>query len=266
MTKSLGASMKIDDVQIHYDVVGDGPPLILTSGLGTGPSARAGMIAGLARDYCVVTYDQRGTGRSSPAAQGQSIEMLGRDIVALMDHLKFDRVHLVGLSTGTGKATAVAAHHPDRVHKLVLAAPWTHGDALLGLVQHIRIAAAGSMPPDLYTQLNAMLLYPPRYRREHASRFDAAAKAAAGRKPDVDGLRARLEAILRFDARPLYPLIKHPALIMAARDDLVMPSWFAESAAASLAHSHLVLLDEGGHMFPETRTDEFVSQTLAFLA
>ncbi|AUL16826.1 alpha/beta hydrolase family protein [Bordetella bronchiseptica GA96-01] len=257
--------MQLGDVQIHYDVIGDGPPLVMTTGLGTGPQSRREMIAQLAREYSVVTYHQRGTGKSSPGPQGQAIEALADDIVALMDHLKFERVRLIGLSTGTGKATVVAARHPGRVEKLVLAAPWTHGDDLLDLIQHVRMAAADGMPAELYAQFNAVLLYPPRYRREHASRFAAAAADAAGVKTDAAGLRARLQAILRFDARPLYPLISSPTLVMAARDDLVMPAWFAQSAAASISDARLIVLGEGGHMFPETRTEEFLSLVLPFL-
>ena len=50
-----------------------------------------------------MTYHQRGTGKNSPGPQGQAIEALADDIVALMDHLKFERVRLIGLSTGTGR-------------------------------------------------------------------------------------------------------------------------------------------------------------------
>src|SRR5690606_36770726 len=174
--------------------------------------------------------------------------------------------HIVGLSTGTGKATAVAAFHPDRVKKLVLAAPWTHGDELLTLVQSIRIAAAEAMPSKLYCHLNALLLYPPRYRRDHASKFNAAADSASLTRIDAANLKARLEAILSFDARPLYPLVTSPTLVLAAQDDLVMSSWFAESAATLLPNSRLVIFEDGGHMFPETKADEFVSLVSSFLA
>ena len=36
-----------------------------------------------------------------------------------------------------------------------------------------------------------------------------------------------------------------------------MPAWFAQSAAASISDARLIVLGEGGHMFPETRTEEF---------
>ena len=108
--------MQLGDVQIHYDVVGDGPPLVMTTGLGTGPQSRQEMIAQLAREYSVVTYHQRGTGKSSPGPARPGDRGAGRR------HRRFDGPpqvpgvsRLIGLSTGTGKATVVAARHPGRV-------------------------------------------------------------------------------------------------------------------------------------------------------
>lgn len=255
----------IGGARIHYEISGRGQPLVLTTGQGTGPEARAELIAGLARDHAVLSYDQRGTGRSERVAQGQPIEALAEDIVGLMDAAGFARADVLGLSTGTGKATALAARHPARVTRLVLAAPWTHGDAYLQTIQQMRMAAARTMPPDHHAHLNAHIIYPPEYRRAHHARFARLAADALKAPQDAAGIAARLNAILAFDARPLYPRIACPALVMAARDDQIMPSWFAEEAARLLPDARLVVLDGGGHMFPETRTAEFLRAVGAFL-
>jgi pimeloyl-ACP methyl ester carboxylesterase len=255
----------IAGVRIHYEITGNGPALVLTTGQGTGPGSRAELIAGLAERHAVLSYDQRGTGRSERAPQGQSIGELAEDIVALMDAAGFEKADVVGLSTGTGKATALAARHPERVTRLVLAAPWTHGDDYLNVIQNMRKAAARTMPSDHYTQFNALLIYPPEFRREHAARFATMAENALGSAVDADGLAARLDAILAFDARPLYPRITCRTLVVGARDDQVMPIWFAEQAAQAIGDSRLTILDGGGHLFPETRTAEFLQIVLSFL-
>jgi aminoacrylate hydrolase len=259
------AEAVIGGVRIHYEISGHGHPLVLTTGQGTGPEARAELIAGLARDHAVLTYDQRGTGRSERVAQGQPIETLAEDIVAIMDAAGVARAHVVGHSTGTGMATVLAARHPARVARLVLAAPWTHGDPFLQAVQAMRMAAARTMPPDHHAQLNAAIIYPPDYRRAHAGRFAAMAAKALDAPQDAAGIAARLTAILAFDARPLYPRIACPTLVMAARDDQIMPGWFAEEAARAVPGAQLQILEGGGHMFPETRTAEFLQRVGAFL-
>lgn len=245
---------------------GEGPTLVLAAGQGTGPEARAGLISLLARRHRVLTYDQRGTGRSEKVAPGQSIEEHAQDLAALMDHLGIARAHLMGMSTGTGIATCFAASNQRRVDRLVLAAPWTHGDADLQVLQNMRKEAARSMAPDHYVQLNALLIYPPEYRQAHFARFDALARKAMTAPQDAAGIAARLDAILRFDARPLYPRIEVPTLVFGARDDLVMPLWHAETAARAIAGAQLIVLEHGGHLFPETRTAEFVAPVLSFLA
>lgn len=256
---------RIGDAQIYYELVGQGTPLVLTTGQGTGPQARAALIEGLAREHRVLAYDQRGTGRSEPVRQGQSIDELAEDIVGLMDAAGFDSAHVLGVSTGTGKATSLAARFPARVQRLVLAAPWTHGDAELHVLQNMRKAAARSMPPDHYVQFNALLIYPPDYRRAHSSQLQALAEQALRCPQDADGIAVRLDAILRFDARPLYPRIGCPTLVVGARDDLVMPFWFAEAAVRAIPGARLALLEHGGHLFAETRSDEFLSLVLPFL-
>lgn len=251
---------------ILYELTGEGPPLILTMGQGTGPDARAELIAALARRHRVLTYDQRGTGRSDKVDAGQSIEAHAEDIAGLMEHLGIAKAHLMGMSTGTGIATAFAATHPQRVDRLVLAAPWTHGDADLHTLQNMRREAARSMAADHYVQLNALLIYPPEYRRKNFARFEALARQAMGSPQNATAIGARLDAILAFDARPLYPGIQAPTLVLGARDDLVMPYWHAEDAARAIPQAELVLLQHGGHLFAETRTDEFTRKVLPFLA
>jgi aminoacrylate hydrolase len=246
---------------IYFELAGSGPALVLTAGQGTGPEARAELMKGLARRHTVLSYDQRGLGRSQRVAQGQSIEALADDVLGLMDAVGFASAAVVGLSTGTGKATALAARHPARVDKLVLAAPWTHADAELLALQGMRKAAARTMPADHHAQLNALLLYPPDHRRLHRDRF-----AAMAQPQDAPGIAARLDAILAFDARIHYPKIACPTLVCGAQDDLVMPIWHARQAYAAISRAKLIEFPSGGHMFPETRTAEFLAAIDAFLS
>jgi pimeloyl-ACP methyl ester carboxylesterase len=52
---------------------------------------------------------------------------------------------------------------------------------------------------------------------------------------------------------------------LGALDDQIMPIWFAQDAAGRVAGAKLVELTHGGHMFPETRTEEFLAAVLPFL-
>lgn len=251
--------------RIYYEITGRGAPLVLATGQGTGPEGRAALVDALAERFQVLSYDQRGTGRSERAAQGQPIEDLAEDLVGLMDAADFKKAHVMGISTGTGMVTCVAALHQARVDKLVLAAPWTHGDPELHVLQNLRKAAARTMPPDHYVQLNALLIYSPEFRKAHAARLAGYAEKALASPQDAAGIAARLDAILAFDARPLYARITAPTLVVGARDDLVMPYWHAKLASTLIPRATLSTIEEGGHLFSETRTGEFVRTVSAFL-
>jgi aminoacrylate hydrolase len=254
-----------EGAEIHYETTGNGPPLLLVTGLGAGPAARATFVDALARRHTVLSYDQRGTGRSKGGPAGLPIEGHAQDIIAVLDATGIAKAHVFGHSTGTGAATVLAADHPERVTGLALAALWTHADDHLRALQEMRKAAARSMPPEHYARFNALLLYPPEFRRAHADRFATMAADAVRTPPDTEAFAARLDAILAFDARPYYPRVACPTLVLTTPDDQVMPRWFAEEAATAIPDARLIAFDGGGHMMTETRTEAVVDAVNRFL-
>ncbi|MEP6701674.1 MAG: alpha/beta hydrolase [Betaproteobacteria bacterium] len=257
--------VSVQGVSLHYEVTGSGDPLLVLMGQSTGPEGRAALLGGLARHYTVVTHDQRGTGRSQKVPEGFPIETLAADAIGVMDHLGIAKAHLLCHSTGCGMGHTIAANHPGRVDRLVLAAPWSHADEHLANIQALRKAAAAALAPEYYARFNALLLFPPEFRRAHAAGFARAAAHAKDHPHDAVAIAARLDAILAFDARGLWPAIKCPTLVMVARDDQIMPAWFGAAAARAITGARLVEFDGGAHMFPESRTEAFLEAVDAFL-
>ena len=101
------------------------PTVVLSNSLGTDLSMWDAQAAVLATRFHVVRYDTRGHGGSvgtSGAPSGPyTIGLLGRDVLALLDHLDIERAHFVGLSMGGVIGQWLGAHAPGRLHKLVLA-------------------------------------------------------------------------------------------------------------------------------------------------
>lgn len=133
-------------------------------------------------------------------------------------------------------------------------------------MQNLRIAAARALAPTPYAQFNAALLFPPEFRRAHQSGFDQMAASAPAKPQDADAIARRLTAILAFDARPLLPTIRCRTLAITARDDQLMPTWFAAEVARLIANAQLMELDGGGHMILETRAADVTSAVLSFLS
>lgn len=256
----------IESGDIYYEQFGDGPPLALLLPQSTGPAGVQPFIDTLAASFTVIRYDQRGTGESAapPVSGAVSIEARAAEVVDLLDFLQVRQANLFCHSTGCGIGLALAARHQDRVAKIVLAAPWEYGDAYLTGMQRLRISAVRALDAEAYARFNASLLFPPEYRRAHEPGFTQQAKAAV--LQDADKFADRLNAILAFDSRPLALKIDRPTLIMTAVDDQLMPVWFGREIAENMSDAAFVELSGGGHMLPETRTNEVVAQVQAFLA
>ncbi len=120
-------------VPLSYTVEGQGEPVILIHGVAVNADLNwrfPGIIRALAKDYRVVSFDNRGHGRSGKPHGKQSYgsEMV-EDVVRLMDHLNIGKAHVVGYSMGGFITLKLLAAHPER---LISAAPcgagWEHRD------------------------------------------------------------------------------------------------------------------------------------------
>jgi pimeloyl-ACP methyl ester carboxylesterase len=101
-------------MQLHYQTLGQGQPLILLHGL-FGASNNWGTVAKhSSQHYQVICVDLRNHG-SSPHSASQTYANMADDLLELCDTLSLERIHLLGHSLGGKVAMQFAAHHPDRV-------------------------------------------------------------------------------------------------------------------------------------------------------
>lgn len=106
-------------MQLHYQTLGQGQPLILLHGL-FGASNNWGTVAKhFSQHYQVICVDLRNHG-SSPHSASQSYANMADDLLELCDALSLERIHLLGHSLGGKVAMQFATHHPDRVEKLIV--------------------------------------------------------------------------------------------------------------------------------------------------
>jgi pimeloyl-ACP methyl ester carboxylesterase len=123
----------VNNIQLHYlDHLGGDPPLVLMPGLTANACSFDGLIkAGLSPALRVLALDLRGRGLSQKPDSGYSMADHCADVLGLLDALEFSQVVLGGHSFGGLLSIYMAAHHPERVSKLVI------------------IDAAGSMHPQV---------------------------------------------------------------------------------------------------------------------
>ena len=95
------AFLSLDDAEIHYDISGRGPAMLLIAGTAThGEIWKLHQVPEFSRDHTVVTYDPRGTGKSRARSGDYSGKRQVQDAVDLLDHLGLDRAVVWGHSMG----------------------------------------------------------------------------------------------------------------------------------------------------------------------
>src|SRR5690606_5376220 len=102
---------------------GDGPPLLLLHGTGGHLEAFMRNVSALAERFRVIVCDMVGHGFSGKPDVPYTVDYLSDHVVALLDALGIERAHISGESLGGWVAAWVAAHHPERVDRLILNTP-----------------------------------------------------------------------------------------------------------------------------------------------
>jgi pimeloyl-ACP methyl ester carboxylesterase len=108
-------------LRTHAVIGGDGPPLLLVHGWPQTWYAWRLVMPALAQDFQVIAVDQRGIGLSDRPQDGYDTGTLAADLVAVMDALGHQKFAMVGHDTGMWIGYALAADHPERLDRLVVA-------------------------------------------------------------------------------------------------------------------------------------------------
>lgn len=254
-----------DGDSLYYEVHGQGPPLLLVSGLNGVASFWSGHVPALAERFTVVLHDHRGTGQSSHARLDCSVEQMAEDVVQLMDHLSIETAHLVGHSTGGAIGQTLALDRPQLIERLVLSATWSAPDGYFRRLFKVRSEILRAGGPEAYVRANALFMRPASWTRDHEAVLEAEDAAAVAGFPPTEVMLSRIAAIVRFDRRADVPRIAAPTLVIGARDDIVTPAYFSEELGRLIPGAETVILPEGGHFFPVSAAEEFRRIAVEFL-
>ncbi|MDZ5445089.1 3-oxoadipate enol-lactonase [Micromonospora sp. 4G57] len=232
--------------RLHATVDGppDAPVLVLGSSLGTTGAMWAPQLAGLAARYRVIRYDHLGHGRSAVPPGPYGIDLLGREVLSLLDDLDAPRVHYAGLSLGGMVGMWLAAHAPDRVDRLALLCT----SASLGPAEGWRQRAATVRAAGLEAIADAVVARwftpafaesRPRLVAEHQARLTATPAA---------GYAGCCEAIAAMDLRADLAKVPSPTLVIAGADDPATPVEHAARIVERIPAARLAVINHAAHL------------------
>ena len=256
------SKLRINGIDLHYEIEGAGQPVVLIHGLGSSIKDWEFQVPELTKKYRVVTFDLRGHGQSDKPMGPYSIAMFASDTAGLLKSLGLATAHIVGISLGGGVAFQLAIDAPALVKTLVIvnSGPSMGGtpeerkkeiESRVGLVNKMGMSAMG--------QALAPRLFP---RTAEASLRDTFIARWAENDP-----RAYLDALLSmadWDVTQQLSSIQCPTLVIASDQDY-SPLALKEAYVKQMPHAELDVIVDAHHAVPLEHPQEFNTVLKRFL-
>lgn len=246
--------LSVDDVRLHYDEQGAGPPLLFVHGLGSSGRDWAAQVDRFADRYRVLRIDLRGHGRSDRGSGPYSIAQFARDVAVALRKLQATPAHVVGLSMGGMVALELGAGAPQLTRSLVVTNSvadmrlhtwhdvWFYASRRLA-VQVLGLRRVGRLlAQKLFVKPSQDEL-----RRLFVERWA---------QNDEQAYLWSIDAIMRWSVADRLDRITAPTLLVSSDEDYT-PVADKEEVVARMPNAELAVVEDARHALPVEKPDAF---------
>lgn len=248
--------------RLHYRVDGlaHAPVLVFSNSLGTNLHMWDEQIEELSKRYRLIRYDRRGHGSSTVSNSAFTIADLGKDVLALMDHLQVKRAYFCGLSIGGLVGQWLGVNAPDRIDKLVLCATAAKiGTAQAWLERAALVREKGLSP---LTEGTVERWFNPNFVADCPERVQRILDEFL--HTSAEGYAQCCEALSSADFTKELASISVPTLCLAGQEDPVCPPEDLVHIATQVQQGTASNLD-GRHIFTIESAADFNAELISFL-
>ena len=243
--------INIDGVSLHYEIFGQGRPLLLLHGWGGCVNAMAPIWQFFQKEFCVYVIDFPGQNNaSSDPPKPWGIPEYAALVQHFMEAMNLHQVDVIAHSFGGRVAIFLAAKQEELFHKIVLAdaagiKPHTtlKRKAKRSMFRMGKVFLKLTSSPEMYEKKLAS------YRKKFASPDYLALQ--------TDVMRQTFSKVISLDVTPYLKEIKQPTLLMWGENDVDTPLYMAKKMEKNIKDAGLVVLENAGHFSYLDATEKF---------
>lgn len=249
-------TVRIQEIDIDYEVSGNGPPLLLLHGYVGDRRMWRPQLEQLPETFTVIAWDNPGTGASSDASESWRFADYAHCLDEFLTAIGVDDAHVCGLSWGGVLALELYRQHPSRIRSLVLAGTYVGWRGSLGPdAARERLEAnlqqSEMEPSEFLPGMISGLVSPAASDELRAELFAFLSEFHPA------GFRGMAHAVYEADQRDILPNITVPTLLIWGELDERSPLSVANQFKATIPGSRLAAISGAGHLCNLERPKEF---------
>ncbi|MBV8791902.1 MAG: 3-oxoadipate enol-lactonase [Pseudolabrys sp.] len=254
--------IETNGTQINVEIAGpeNAPALMLSNSLGTNLHMWDPQADELAKHFRLIRYDRRGHGKSAVPKGPYSMEMLGRDVLGILDALKVRKTNWCGLSMGGMVGQWLAANAPDRIAKTILSN--THSYYADKNFWNDRIKTIEEKGLPSLVDINMQRWFTEGFRQREPKLMAKMTDDFLATK--LDGYIGCCCAIRDMDFRASNPTIKGPVMVIVGTQDPATPPVAGEQIAKAIAGAKLASIN-ASHISNVEQPKAYLDTMLGFL-
>jgi len=259
---------KVNDINMYYEIHGDGFPLLMIIGASADINWWGGWLYDrLSKEFKVIIFDNRGAGRTDKPDIPYSTKMMADDTVGLLNILKIERAHILGISLGGMIAQEIAINYPDIIEKLVLCSTSAGGSKYVPPSKEILnlLTSDEEFSPEEVVERTIPLLFTEEYIKNNPDLINESKISIGKKSMPRFAFKRQFGAALSHSAGRRLKKLSIPTLVMHGKKDLLVPTKNAELLAGLIPNAKLQLFENTAHSLFTEETDKVLAALLDFL-
>lgn len=254
----------VNELDMYYEIHGEGEPLVLIEGLASDHNAWIPHLEELKKQFRCLVFDNRGMGQTDHPESEYTTRIYADDTARLMEATGFTQAHLVGLSMGACIAQELCLAYPEKVLSMLLVSAWARADNYFRELINLWIYLAENAGPDA-TWMDVLLWsFSPKMYNERPKDIQDLKEGLRQAEISLPAFIRQAYSLITHDAFDRLNQVKVPTLILVGEEDIFTPYRLAQGLHQAIPHSQLKVLEGQAHAFPLENPQVLIKEIIDF--